>query len=100
MAAIFPANPLKTIPAESAIFRNPNDVQRVGVTPLLQQDMGAAVIPPRLEQVEVNGHSAVIYSPFGMAGGWEMSQSPYAKGYDDVSSQRLGQNILMYVVTQ
>lgn len=100
MAAVFPGNPLKSIPPDNAIFRTPNDVQRVGVTPLLQQDVGASVIPPRLESVEVNGHIAVIYSPFGMAGGWEMSQSPYAKGYDDVSSQRLGQNILMYVVTQ
>lgn len=100
MAAVFPGAPLKPIPQNNAVFRMPNDVQRVGVTPLLQQDLGTAVIQPRLEGVEVNGHIAVIYSPFGMAGGWEMSQSPYAKGYDDVSSQRLGQNILMYVVTQ
>jgi hypothetical protein len=100
MAAVFPGAPLKPIPQSNAVFRTPNDVQQVGVTPLLQQDLGVAVIQPRLEGVEVNGHVAVIYSPFGMAGGWEMSQSPYAKGYDDVSSQRLGQNILMYVVTQ
>jgi hypothetical protein len=67
---------------------------------VLQQALATAVTSPRLEGVEVNGHIAVIYSPFGMAGGWEMSQSPYARGYDDVSSQRLGQNILMYSVTQ
>jgi hypothetical protein len=100
MAALFPEAPLKAIPQNNAVFRTPNDVQRVGVTPMLQQELGASVIQPRLEGVEVAGHVAVIYSPFGMAGGWEMSQSPYAKGYDDVSSQRLGQNILMYVVTQ
>jgi hypothetical protein len=100
MATLFPGNPLKVMAQDNAVFRTPNDVQRVGVTPLLQQDLGMAVITPRLEAVDVNGHAAVIYSPFGMAGGWEMSQSPYAKGYDDVSSQRLGQNILMYVVTQ
>jgi len=100
MAAVFPSTPLKPIPQSNPVFRTPNDVQQVGVTPLLQQDLGVAVIQPRLEGIEINGHLAVIYSPFGMAGGWEMSQSPYAKGYDDVSSQRLGQNILMYVVTQ
>jgi hypothetical protein len=91
---------LKSIPQDNAVFKNPNDLQRVGVTPMLQQAIGSAVMQPRLEGVEVNGHYAVIYSPFGMAGGWEMSQSPYAKGYDDVGSQRLGQNILMYAVTQ
>jgi hypothetical protein len=100
MGALFPGSPLKLVPAGSPVFRSPNDVQRIGITPVLQQDLGQPVIAPRLEGLDVNGHCAVIYSPFGMAGGWEMSQSPYAKGYDDVGSQRLGQNILMYSVTQ
>ena len=100
MAALFPDKPLKPVPPESSLFHIPNDVQSLGVTPLLQQDEGKAVIRPRLEAVELNGHLAVVYSPLGLAGGWEMSQSPYARGYDDVSSQRLGQNILMFAVTQ
>ena len=100
MAAIYPGNPLKPIGPSCPVFRTPNDVQRVGVTPMLQQDLGQAAIMPRLEGIDFNGHFGVIYSPFGMAGGWEMSQSPYAKGYDDVGSQKLGQNILMYAVTQ
>jgi len=100
MAELYPAAPLRDIAQDNVIFSMPNDVKRVGVTPVLQQALATAVTSPRLEGVEVNGHIAVIYSPFGMAGGWEMSQSPYARGYDDVSSQRLGQNILMYSVTQ
>jgi hypothetical protein len=100
MAELFPGSPLRDIPRNNVIFSMPNDIQRVGVTPVLQQALGTAVTSPHLEGVEVNGHMAVIYSPYGMAGGWEMSQSPYSRGYDDVSSQRLGQNILMYSVTQ
>jgi hypothetical protein len=100
MAELYPASSMRDISLGNVIFSMPNDVQKVGVTPVLQQALGTAVTNPRLEGVEVNGHIAVIYSPYGMAGGWEMSQSPYARGYDDVSSQRLGQNILMYSVTQ
>lgn len=100
MTALFPGNPLRAIPQDNPIFQVPNDVQRVGVTPVLQQALGAAVTRPQLEGLEINGHVAVIYSPYALAGGWEMSQSPYARGYDDVSCQRLGQNILMYAVTQ
>ena len=37
--------------------------------------------------------------PVGLGGGWEMSQSPYARGCNDVSSIKLGQNVLMYSVT-
>jgi hypothetical protein len=99
LSALFPGTPLRAIPQDSPIFQVPNDVQRVGVTPVLQQALGSAAIRPQLEGLEVNGHVAVIYSPFGLAGGWEMSQSPYARGYDDVSAQRIGQNILMYSVT-
>ncbi|MDD2599463.1 MAG: DUF4159 domain-containing protein [Kiritimatiellae bacterium] len=100
MAALFPGSPMKAIPQDNAIFHMPNNVEKVGVTPVLQQALGMAVTRPKLEGVEVKGHVAVVYSPYGMAGGWEMSQSPYARGYDDVSCQRLGQNILMYSVTQ
>lgn len=100
MAELFPGASLRDIPQDNVIFSMPNDVQKVGVTPVLQQALGTAATRPKLEGLDVNGHIAVIYSPYGMAGGWEMSQSPYARGYDDVSSQRLGQNILMYSVTQ
>jgi len=100
MQYILPAHPLREIPQGNPVFFTPNDVRKVGVTPMLQQDLGQTTIAPKLEGVEMNGHYVVIYSPFGMAGGWEMSQSPYARGYDDVSALRLGQNILMYAVTQ
>ncbi len=100
MSELYPSNPLVSLSPSAQVFRSPNDVQQAGITPMLQQDLGRGSIPPRLEGIDFNGHYGVIYSQFGMAGGWEMSQSPYARGYDDVSSLRLGQNILMYSVTQ
>jgi len=100
MQHILPANPLREIPAGSPVYFTPNDVRKVGVTPMLQQDLNMTTIAPKLEGIDFSGHYSVIYSPYGMAGGWEMSQSPYARGYDDVGSQKLGQNILMYAVTQ
>jgi len=101
MAQLLPQAPLKAIPPNNTVFKTPNNIQTLGVTPLLQQELGKASVPPHLEGIELTaGQYCVIYSPFGMAGGWELSQSPYAKGYDDVGSQKLGQNILMYSVTQ
>ena len=49
--------------------------------------------------MDFGGHYGVIYSPFGLAGGWEMSQSPYARGVNDSGALHLGQNILMYSLT-
>jgi hypothetical protein len=66
----------------------------------LAAQLTKASIPPVLEGIEVEGHYAVVYSRFGMAGGWEISQSPYAIGYNDSGAIKLGQNVLMYAITQ
>jgi len=98
--AVLPSAPLQPMSPDSQIFKYPNAVAAVGVTPTLMQDLGKASMQPVLEGIVVDGHCAVIYSRFGMAGGWEMSQSPYARGYNDIGSIKTGQNILMYAVTQ
>lgn len=100
IAAVLPGRELARIPADHALFKEPNDVTRVGVTPALMEALGQASTEPYLCGIDLGGHFAVIYSPFGLAGGWELSQSPYARGCNDVSSVKLGQNILLYSVTQ
>ena len=60
---------------------------------------GKTTIAPNLLGIEVNGQLAVIYSPYGMCGGWEMAQNPYALGYDDAGSLSLGENMLMHTMT-
>lgn len=100
MNRLLPEYPLRPIPAESAVFALPNRIEQVAVTPALAAQVKSATVRARLEAIEIDGHYAVIYSPFGMAGGWEMSQNPYAHGYDASGSVLLGQNILMYAITQ
>ncbi len=100
MTSLFPANPLMRMDPSSQVFKYPNEVTTVGVTPTLMQDLGKSSVQPVLEGIVVDGHCAVIYSRFGMTGGWEMSQSPYARGYNEIGSLKMGQNILMYCITQ
>jgi len=100
MRQVLPTHTLEKIPQDSVLFAQPNDLRTVAVTPTLAADVGQPTVVPRLEGIVLEGHYGVIYSPFGMAGGWEISQSPYARGYNDVASIKLGQNILMYAVTQ
>jgi hypothetical protein len=95
---VLPDAPLTPISPDDSLFTEPNRVKRMTVTPLLSGRLGRSVIEPRLEGVKLHGHYAVVYSPYGMAGCWEMSQNPYALGYNDSEAIRLGQNILMYAV--
>jgi hypothetical protein len=100
MRMILPDHPLELVPADDLVFTHPNTVSRVGVTPALSAQLKDNTTAPQLYGAEIAGRYAVIYSPFGMAGGWEMSQNPYAHGYDHAGSILLGQNILMYAITQ
>jgi len=99
MRQVLPGRPLAPLAVDASLFQLPNDVQWMGVTPALMQDLGAAGIPPRLEVVDIDSNYAVIYSPLGMAGGWEMSPSPYARAYNPASAIKLGENLLMYSIT-
>jgi len=97
--SVLPDRPLARIPVTAGMFKEPNNITAVGVTPALMQESGQARTEPMLLGIEINGNYGVIYSPFGLAGGWEMSQSPYARGINDVGAIQMGQNILMYSVT-
>jgi hypothetical protein len=100
MQQVMPTRPLVRIAKDDPLFAVPNDVRTVGVTPTLAADLGESAVEPWVEGIDMDGHYGVIYSPLGLAGGWEMSQSPYARGCNAVGSLQLGQNILMYAVTQ
>jgi len=98
---VLPGRPLQALPPNHQVFSLPNRLARLGVTPALAaQSGGRSTIEPSLLSIDVDGHLAVIYSPIGMAGGWELAQNPYALGYEDSGAIALGENILMYAVTQ
>lgn len=100
ITSIFPSKKLERIPLDSILFKEPNEIKAVGVTEgLMQESGGKARTEPALFGMDFGGHYGVIYSPFGLAGGWEMSQSPYARGVNDSGALHLGQNILMYSLT-
>jgi hypothetical protein len=100
MNKLFPDKPLQPIPQDDNIFSMPNKIEKTGLTAALAAQIKTSAAKPALLAIDINGHHAVVYSPYGMAGGWEMSQSPYAYGYDESGSVLLGQNILMYALTQ
>ena len=97
--SVLPDKPLMRIPVTAPLFKEPNNIAVVGVTPALMQETGQAGMEPTLLGIEINANYGVIYSPFGLAGGWEMSQSPYARGVNDVSAIQIGQNVMSYSVT-
>jgi hypothetical protein len=47
----------------------------------------------------IDGDLRVIYSPYDLEGGWLEVYYPLMRGYETASSQRLGMNIIIYIMT-
>lgn len=99
MARALPNAPLRAVPKGHPLLTTPNALDTLPATPALAaRHTGARDVAPLLFTAEIRGRTAVIYSPCGLAGGWEFSPSPYAFGYEDEGALRLGENILMHAV--
>ena len=101
MSKVLPELQLVALNTSSPMFSMPNKITTVGITPALMAQMGnRSMIDPKIEVIDIKGHHGVIYSQYGLSGGWEMSQSPYSYSYDEAGSMAIGENILLYAVTQ
>ena len=101
LAILMPASELTPIPAGHQLFQYPARVTAVQPRPALAKRLGSTdKIAPRLQGVTLNGHLAVIYSPDGLACGWELAECPYCRGIAPADALNLGVNILSYSILQ
>jgi hypothetical protein len=100
MRKVYPDQTLEPVSPESPIFSTPNKIAQVGVTPALEAKMGSPSMAPKLLGIQQDGHYSVVFSPYGLIAGWEMSPDPYSLSLDTSGALALGENLLMYAVTQ
>jgi len=95
---VLPDSELKVLPADHPIYQMPNAIRAVQYTPLARAklgQLGTAV----LEGITLESQLAVVYSPLGLASGWEQLGYAYNRGYGDADALRIGVNILTYALT-
>lgn len=98
MAVALPGSKPEAPVRGHAIYTIPNRITQLTPTDALKQATGKNLVDPELIFWKTDGNVAVVYSPRGLAGGWELAQNPYSLGYTD--SLLLGENILMFVLTR
>lgn len=92
---------LDRIQAAHPLFLFPNQVESVQPRPALAHKLGSkGKVQPELYGISLGGNLAVIYSPYGLACGWELAQCPYCCGIDSRDALALGVNILSYAILQ
>jgi hypothetical protein len=101
LARVLPGTSFSALRPGHPLFRLPNDISSMKVTPALAKSYNnAPAIAPQVLSVEIEGNPAVIYSPIGMAGAWEFSPNKYCNSYLEDDALKLGVNILMYSSTR
>jgi len=85
----------------SELFYFPNNISLVSLRPALARELKVnGKVKPILYGIKNNGTYGVIYSPYGLSCGWELSQCPYCKGIESKDAIAIGVNVLFYTITQ
>ena len=101
MARVMPGVAFNTLRPGHPLFRMPNDISSMKITPALAKAYNnAPAIAPQILTLESENNTAVIYSPIGMAGAWELSPNKYSNSYLSDDALKLGVNMLMYSSTR
>ena len=96
---ILPNMSLQPIPAGHSIYSSLFDVSTVRYSPSLAKSKPELNNQPYLLSVTIDGQIRVVYSPYDLEAGWLEVSYPMTKGYESISSQRLGMNMIIYMMT-
>ncbi len=95
---VLPDYSLEVLKPEHPIFSINFKISEINLTPLAKQyfpDLNR----PWIEAIKINNREAVIYSPLALSVGWQGLNPPFAAGYSQADSLRLGVNIILYIMT-
>jgi len=96
---LLPGMTLEPIPTDHDLFKGLFDASTVQYTPCLAKSKPELNNQPSLLGITIDGDLRVIYSPYDLEAGWLEVNYPLMKGYESISSQRLGMNIIIYIMT-
>jgi hypothetical protein len=101
MAEVLNGAELLPIPAEHPVYQFPNAVGEVEPRlPVARKLKTENHISPSLQGISIDGRLAVVYSPYGLACGWELAECPYCHGIVSRDALALGVNVLTYALLQ
>jgi hypothetical protein len=93
---------LEQLPAEHALYSSLFKVRRVDYSPVLRKTKGKELKDqPVLFGIAFgeDRRVRVIYSQYDLEAGWNEVNYPQVRGYEPLSAQQLGMNIITYAMT-
>ena len=99
MKKVLPEATLEPIAADHNLHNGIFDTSAVQYSPALVKSKPELGSQPYLLGVTMDGDLRVIYSPYDLEAGWLEVYYPLMRGYESISAQRLGINLIIYVMT-
>ena len=96
---ILPDHKLETLGLDHDLFNSFHDLRKVQYTRALEIKADELKGRPMFDGIEIDGELRVIYSRYDFVAGWNEVDYPLIRGYSKASSQKLGVNLIMYVMT-
>jgi hypothetical protein len=98
MARVLPDHELALLPAEHPVYDMLNRVERVDYAEYVDS-LGEHPPALPLEGMQIGGTMAVVYSPYGIGGGWRGFDHPFGRDIAHHDAVRLGVNVVLYAMT-
>jgi len=98
MARVLPNHELQRLAPDHPVYSILHRLREVGYTEYVRS---LAEQPPALplEGITVGGPTAVVYSPWGLGGGWRGFDHPFGRNVGHEDALKLGVNIVLYAMT-
>lgn len=95
---VLPDSEITALPADHAVYSILNVIDEVHYSAYaLSVEDEPPALP--LEGIRLGSRTAVIYSPYGVGGGWRGFDHPFGRDVSNQDAVKLGVNIVLYAMT-
>ena len=99
LSKILPEARLEPVSMNHHLYNSLLPVDKVRYSPVVAKNKPELKNRPYILGVTIDGDLRVLYSPYDIEAGWLDAYYPLIRGYEPVHAQKLGLNIITYVMT-
>lgn len=96
---ILPEARLEPVAGNHHLYNSLLSIDKVKYSPVVEKNKPELRNEPYILGVTIDGDLRVLYSPYDIEAGWLDAYYPLIRGYEPIYSQKLGLNIITYVMT-
>jgi hypothetical protein len=99
LAKILPESRLEPISMNHHLYNSLLPIDKVKYSPVVAKNKPELKNRPYILGATIEGDLRVLYSPYDIEAGWLDAYYPLIRGYEPIYAQKLGLNIITYVMT-